>query len=267
MNNKPSCFVGSSSESKLVAEAVKRNLPSDLLDVSPWTQVNFELNKIALQTLLHEVRKHDFAVFVFAPDDLTRLRDTRLYSTRDNVIFELGMFITALGPERCFFLVPETAEPFRIPTDLVGLTVPRYDPNGYNGDLDAALKVACSKVADAVRNHPPLSGLWEIFITDSVLKDANGSMFITYRGEYASARVLIRKNATGELVNREFLYQGRYASAQFALTFEQVRDGDQIIGSMVLRATSARDTMKGISVYWHHDLGHLVTNNFSLKRP
>ncbi len=127
---KPSLFVGSSREAVRIAEAVQQNL-QHIADVTPWSQSVFELSKTTLHSLMKTVRHHDYAVFVFAPDDVVLLRNEVQLATRDNVMFELGMFISALGPERCFFLVPSNIGDFRIPTDLAGITPARYDPTSH----------------------------------------------------------------------------------------------------------------------------------------
>jgi predicted nucleotide-binding protein with TIR-like domain len=263
---KPSLFVGSSSESRFVAEAVQRNLSADV-DVTLWTQVGFDLSKSTLSTLLREVRRYDYAAFVFAPDDVVRLRKQSLLATRDNVMFELGMFMSVLGPERCFFLVPRTEKPFRIPTDLTGLTAAEYEAGSDEGDLDARLRVACSAIAESIRRASRLSGEWQLYIAGSEHTDPNGMMIITCAGERAAARLCLRKNKEGKAVSRDFRYEGRYVAGQFALTFAQGDAEDQIVGSMVIRANSNRSEMVGQSVFWHHDRAKLVATDFALRRP
>jgi hypothetical protein len=262
---KPSLFVGSSSESRRIAEAVQRNL-SAVVDVTVWTQVGFELSKSTLSTLLREVRRYDYAAFVFAPDDVVRLRKQSLLATRDNVMFELGMFMSVLGPERCFFLIPRTVKPFRIPTDLTGLTAAVYESGSHVENIDAAIGAACSEIAESIRHASQLSGEWQLFYTDSRLRDPNGSMFINYAGERATARLFLRKNKEGKAVSRDFRYEGRYVAGQFALTFVQGDAEDQIVGSMVIRANTDRSEMVGSSVFWHHDRAELVATKFVLRR-
>ena len=54
------------------------------------------------------------------------MRGRVLTSARDNVIYELGLFSGKLGPERCFFVVPES-EKVHLPTDLAGITAGEYE--------------------------------------------------------------------------------------------------------------------------------------------
>lgn len=263
---KPSCFVGSSSESKNIANAVQSCLRDDL-DVTVWTQVEFRLNQPTLATLIQAISCYDYAIFVFAADDEMRLREETMLSTRDNVIFELGLFMAALGPERCFYLVPKTAQPFRIASDLSGLTTAFYDPKSHDGNLEAALGHACSKINAAVRKASNLSGKWNIYIGESTQAEPNGAMYITCAGERAAAYVTLTKNKEGRQISRNFRYEGRYISGQFALTFAQKNAEDQIVGSMVMRANSDRTKMTGRTLFWRHDDGRFDYDEFSLLRP
>lgn len=265
MSMKPSCFVGSSSESKKIAEAVQRVLREEL-DVTLWTQVGFNLSQPTLTTLLQEAWRYDYAIFVFAADDEIRLREQTMLSTRDNVVFELGLFMAALGPKRCFYLVPRTDHNFRIASDLQGLTAVIYDPTSHDGNLDAALGTPCSKISNAVRSASGLSGEWKLYIAGSTHAEPNGVMYLTCAGERAAARLQLRKSKEGVQKDRDFRYEGHYVAGQFALTFAQSDAEDQIVGSMVIRANSGRTEMDGQTVFWHHDLGKFDSNTFSLRR-
>lgn len=65
-------------------------------------------------------------MFVVAPDDILIIRGKRQASVRDNVLFEIGVFMGVLGPKRTFVLWPKkTAVTQRLPSDLQGLvTIP-----------------------------------------------------------------------------------------------------------------------------------------------
>ena len=76
------------------------------LKVDVWDEKVFELGNSYLEDLLKAVDTYDFAVFVFAPDDTSIIRATRLASVRDNVLFELGLFMGRLRRHRAFWLVP-----------------------------------------------------------------------------------------------------------------------------------------------------------------
>jgi len=61
-------------------------------------------------------------------------------AVRDNVLFELGLFIGRLGKDRNFIILPKGYEEnLHRPTDLLGLTPALYEPNRQDENLQAAL--------------------------------------------------------------------------------------------------------------------------------
>ena len=85
-------------------------------------------------------------MFVFQPDDISQIRDMMVRTVRDNVVFELGMFIAVLGKERVFFLIPKGSEDIHLPTDLIGVERGHYVPPECEEDLLAALGQFCNRV-------------------------------------------------------------------------------------------------------------------------
>lgn len=145
---KPRIFVGSSSEGLVVAEAVQVTLDHDA-EITLWSQGVFGLSKGSLQALVEQVLKFDFAVLIMTPDDLTERRGVSGMSPRDNVIFELGLFMGALGPARTFIVHPRTPAP-QLPSDLAGVTTATYAARS-DGNLVAAVGAACSQIKRAIK--------------------------------------------------------------------------------------------------------------------
>ena len=153
---KPTLFIGSSVEALPVAYAIQQELEFST-EPTVWSQGIFDLSKSTLQSLIESLDRFSFAVFVFQGDDLLKLRDSEQQSVRDNVLFELGLFIGRLGESRTFFIVPRGEESLRIPTDLLGISHGSYDPNRGDGNLRAALGPACSQIRQAIQKQscPP----------------------------------------------------------------------------------------------------------------
>ena len=152
---KPTLFVGSSSESLDVAYAVQKNL-EDVAEVVAWPQGIFELTKSYLESLLDALEDTEFGLFIFGPDDLLRIRGAEMLAARDNVIFELGLFIGRLGRDRTFILMPKSSADFHLPTDLLGVSTASFQPPSRPERLQAALGPACHDIRLAIRKHTVL---------------------------------------------------------------------------------------------------------------
>jgi hypothetical protein len=142
---KPRLFIASSVEGLEVAYAAQENLEYDF-EVTVWPQGVFQLNKTAVASLLRALDSFDAAIFVFSPDDVAVVRGSRQPAIRDNVLFELGLFIGRLGPDKCFILKPRTFSELHFPSDLVGLTPASYDDERADENTTAALGPACNKI-------------------------------------------------------------------------------------------------------------------------
>jgi hypothetical protein len=152
---RPQVFIGSSTEKLDVAYAAQENLEHSA-EVTVWTQGIFELSDTTIEALVSALARFDFAVFVFASDDILRMRKTTTRTVRDNVLFELGLFVGRLGKNRCFLLVPRGAEGLQLPSDLLGITPGTYDSKRQDGNLLAALGPACSKLRRTIEKSGPI---------------------------------------------------------------------------------------------------------------
>ena len=146
-------FVGSSSEALDVCRAVQLELGRDF-DVTIWDQDTFRLTYSAIDSLQGVLASSDAGVFILAPDDLTESRGQSSLTVRDNVIFELGMFIGHLGRDRTFMLVPDNSAA-RLPSDLLGITTARYDAERFEQRQRAAVGSACTQIAQALKSAQP----------------------------------------------------------------------------------------------------------------
>ena len=148
MPRKARVFIASSSEDLKVARAVRTNLESDA-EVTVWKEGAFALGKFPLEALTELVRDNDFAVCVCAPTDQTQMRQQAVQVVRDNVIFEMGLFIGRYGRQRCFIVQPTGVE-LHLPLDVFGVTPGYYEPNRSDGNLQAAVGTACDQIREQI---------------------------------------------------------------------------------------------------------------------
>ena len=146
---KPRVFIGSSTEGLSVAYAVQTNLQY-ACEPTVWSHGVFQLTKPGLSSLIDALSNFDFAVFCITPDDEVNLRGEGRRVVRDNVIFEFGLFLGRLGPDRVFFVVPRDMADLHLPSDLLGVTPATYDAHRKDGNLGAALGPACHAIGTMI---------------------------------------------------------------------------------------------------------------------
>ncbi|MCA4023783.1 MULTISPECIES: TIR domain-containing protein [Vibrio] len=146
---KPKLFIGSSVEGLGVAYAIQQNL-THTVEATVWDQGVFSLSQTTIDSLEQVLESADFGVFVFSPDDITLMRNNENKTVRDNVLFEFGLFVGKLGRNRVFFVTPDGSDTY-IPTDLLGITAGKYDPNRHDGSLQAATGAACNEIRQAIK--------------------------------------------------------------------------------------------------------------------
>ena len=154
VNAVPELFLGCSTESLSVAEAIKTGLATSGVNVRLWSDGVFRPSTFALESLEAELARVDFAALVLAPDDTVISRDVSSPAPRDNVVFELGLFMGALGHARTFLVLPESSLN-KIPSDLDGFTSVTYPATVPEGDLRRVVESACGELVEVMRLAGP----------------------------------------------------------------------------------------------------------------
>lgn len=94
-SGRPVVFIGSSSEGLPLAQQIQRELSrrkqGQLVLCEPvlWNQGVFLPGGVALDDLVAQIARADFAVLVATPDDFVKSRNVEFATVRDNVILEL----------------------------------------------------------------------------------------------------------------------------------------------------------------------------------
>lgn len=148
-NAKPILFVGSSVEGLEVAKHLQLGMKDEQVEVRIWTDGVFGPSSVTVDKLLAQVDECDFAVFVFGPDDQVASRAEKYQAPRDNVIFEMGMFLARLGLDRTY-MVKEQKTDLKIPSDLLGIAPVTYVADG-KAKLEVVLGPVCTEIAKKVR--------------------------------------------------------------------------------------------------------------------
>jgi predicted nucleotide-binding protein len=148
-NEYPKLFIISSTEALKVADAIRASLERDVFS-TVWKQGVFFAGGYSLEALEKAVSESDFAIAIAQPDDIIESRGSRQPTLRDNVLFELGLFMGKLGRHRALLIHPEV-DSLKLPSDLQGLTLLHYIP-GEPDELPACLQEACDEIRRIVKN-------------------------------------------------------------------------------------------------------------------
>lgn len=189
---KPSLFVGSSSEGLEFARAI-RVLLGDAAEITLWNEGFFRPGDTFIDTLVNALPRFDFAALILTGDDLIRSRDLESFGPRDNVLFELGLFMGRLGRARTF-LVHQSGTGTKIPSDLSGVTAAVYQWLREDMNVQAAVGAACDSIRAVVR---------DLGIADS--KTAQAVVDLSARQQQQERQLIEQRDAIRSL---QFALQG-----------------------------------------------------------
>ncbi|MCF0049548.1 nucleotide-binding protein [Dyadobacter sp. LJ53] len=143
----PRVFIGSSSKGFDIADAILANI-CNFCDAEIWDDGVFKLSESTLDNLINSLDEFDFAILVLTPDDIMNSKGRLQASPRDNVIFELGLFMGRIGKRRTFYVCPGGVE-LKLPSDLAGITFGSYNVF-ESGNWKASLRPTCKMIEEAI---------------------------------------------------------------------------------------------------------------------
>lgn len=135
-------FIGSSSEELEFAESAKKMLEPEF-DVTIWNDTIwetsvFKINNNFLHDLLKATLQFDYGILLGTTDDNVIVREQEVLQSRDNVLFELGLFMGRLGLSKCAFVVEKK---LNILSDIQGISLARFTKKEPTSFIDAISKV------------------------------------------------------------------------------------------------------------------------------
>lgn len=142
----PKVFVGSSKEAEKIAWGFCRAL-KDTATIVPWWDAPFIPMGSTLDGLLKAATEYDFGLFILTPDDFIQSRGEESNSPRDNVLFELGLFLGKLGPKRAFAVIQwdsDKEKRVKVLSDLAGIYIKRFTTDD---SIDDSIKEAVDPIS------------------------------------------------------------------------------------------------------------------------
>ena len=169
---RPRIFIGSSSEGKKKALFIKNQLV-DIADCQLWDEGFFENNNSYLQALEGGATLFDFAILVASKDDVQLKRDKLELITRDNVIFEFGLYVGRLGKNRSFFFKEKGLD---LPSDLFGITLQEFTTT--KKAKGKTLEEVCGKLKEVITD---VSNTYQLsFVPSTVLAVGYFENFVSH---------------------------------------------------------------------------------------
>lgn len=149
-------FIISSAEALPIARQVQTAFEHDPFTTVIWTDGVFKVASYPVESLEAQIDSSDFAIAIAHSDDLTESRGEQWPAPRDNVVFELGLFLGRLGRARAILMEPRE-EKVKLPSDLSGVTTITY--NFQPGeDAAALLGPACNRLREHIMALGPNNG-------------------------------------------------------------------------------------------------------------
>lgn len=141
-------FVMSSVEALPVTRLLVKHFEHDPFLTVVWNHGVFRASNYTLDDLEQQLSEVDFAIAIAHADDMVISRGDEWPAMRDNVVFELGMFIGFLGRRRAFLMEPRE-EKLKLPSDLAGLTTVSYRFQAGSG-AEARIAPACERIRELI---------------------------------------------------------------------------------------------------------------------
>lgn len=153
-NEVPRMFIGSTVEALSIAREIQAALDHDKILATVWTDDVFGASEATIESLEKALDEADFACLVVTGDDVVESRGKEQNAPRDNVIFELGLFMGRLGRDRVFMFRPRDVD-IKIPSDLYGISMIGYPSTAKEKDLTASLGAPCNQLRKLVKGLGP----------------------------------------------------------------------------------------------------------------
>lgn len=153
-------FMICSAEALPIAKSIRVGLSHDA-DVEIWSDdMIFPAGGYPIEALEEQVNVADFGIALCEPDDLITARGKTSAVPRDNVIFELGFFMSRLGRHRTLLLVPHRTD-VTLPSDFKGLTPLFYSTADKSRDRAVALGPVIDRISAIIEERGVRASLVE----------------------------------------------------------------------------------------------------------
>lgn len=207
-------FIGSSTEELDLANAAKTILEFEkdfevtIWNEEVWEKAVFRLNNNYLNDLIRATLQFDFGILIGTKDDKVEVRGNEELQPRDNILFELGLFIGRLGLNNCAFLIDKE---IKLLSDIKGISLARFERDNMDTFTKAIIQIKdlFKNQVDSGINFFPSSTLaavyYENFVKPTCLHiiQNNGIQDDAKKYEDCTIKIIIPERLTSD-VNSQF---------------------------------------------------------------
>jgi predicted nucleotide-binding protein len=147
--SQPAIFIGSTVEGLPIAREIQAGFSHDPFVPKVWEKGIFSPGATPIEDLVRTASESDFCVIVVTPDDKVISRGESNEAPRDNVIFELGLFVGSIGRDRTLMVMPRNTN-LKIPSDLLGVNPLTYD-NSKNEWQSTEIPTICQAIRKIIK--------------------------------------------------------------------------------------------------------------------
>ncbi len=152
-----SIFIASSGRTLVLAEKLRDELRTNFADPILWSEESrSQPSATIIEMLETAAKRYDFAVIILARDDVLTSAQGSILKARDNCVFEAGLFMSAIGRERCFLVTSGNSQD--LPSDLRGVISIAFTEPGDLQDRQAcseAVRGVAAQLKDVVQRAGP----------------------------------------------------------------------------------------------------------------
>lgn len=272
---KKKIFIGSSVEELAIAEKVK-NILTEKFDVTIWNETIweksvFKLNQNFLSDLLKASLLYDFGIFIGTTDDKVIIRGREVMKPRDNILFELGLFLGRMGEDKCVFLIDKDIE---ILSDFKGRTLARFDkknPDSLENEVNKIQNLFLNSSETELNFFPSTtlaSVYFENFIfpTCRIMLENDGLKFEGVKYKKCKIKILV-PGYIGQDVNLQFQHiKCNFETSNIVIPCAG-RTRNIVVNTKIVHNTLEIIDFPTIITGINHAISNIMPHEFNKNRP
>lgn len=220
----PKLFIGSSKEAQdaglldslLAALEIGLNMPTKRVELVAWPSSPWGNMTVAVQSLVENLVDYSYGIFILSADDDLTIRGAQQHAARDNVVFEFGLFLAHLGPERTFLIAPantaKTVAMSKVKTSVAHTSAPPELPLRILTDLGSAYRKGNYTVANPGPTPTITFDVSEVVAAINAIETRTSGLSSAAAQSELDQRLLEAKPEIARLGKTDAYYSGQFFS-------------------------------------------------------